>query len=84
MPNVRTIVDGIVAPFRAAERRSTRYVSDGRVWCPSRGDIDVDVCLGCPRLVGRPTMDGHDAIACCRAAVWVDPEMGLVDASAAG
>lgn len=80
MPNVRTIVDGVFAPFREAGRPSTQYVNDGRVWCPRRGDIDVDVCLRCPSLIGRPTMGGHDAIV-CRAATWADPEMGLVDMS---
>lgn len=84
MPNVRTVVDGVFAPFREPGRRSTRYVSDGRVWCPNRGDIDVDTCLRCPRFVGRPTMDGLDAIACCRAAMWVDPEIGRGDGLALG
>ena len=26
------------------------YVSDGRVHCPRRGDIDVDTCIACEAL----------------------------------
>ena len=31
--------------------KTRRYVSEGRVNCPRRGDIDVDVCVVCPELV---------------------------------
>jgi len=29
----------------------TLYVGDGRVACPRRGDVDVDLCATCPELV---------------------------------
>jgi len=32
-------------------------VDDGRVWCPARGDIGVEECVGCPRMLA---FDGHE------------------------
>ena len=41
------------------------YVNEGRVQCPRRGDVDVDVCLTCPELHDvRTDRNGEDVIFC--------------------
>jgi hypothetical protein len=32
-------------------RTAPLVVGEGRVWCPNRGDISIDRCVGCPRFV---------------------------------
>ena len=31
--------------------KSVLYIDNGRVQCPQRGDIDLDLCLLCPDLL---------------------------------
>ena len=42
----------------------TLHVSDGRVSCRIRGDIDVDGCVGCPRLVDLQDEGGREIVLC--------------------
>ncbi len=47
-------------------RRQPReaVVSAGRVWCPRRGDIDVERCGGCPAYRGSRPEGAHEIIRC--------------------
>lgn len=44
--------------------KSTLYVMDGRVQCPRRGDIDVDLCTTCPQLADMRSTRGETVITC--------------------
>ena len=37
--------------FGTRRRAIALLVDNGRVWCPNRGDIEIDECAGCPRFV---------------------------------
>ena len=44
--------------------RAKLYVSDGRVNCPRRGDIDIDTCFACAHL-DDVQRDGDDEVVIC-------------------
>ena len=42
--------------------KTRRYVANGRVWCPIRGDTDLEACLSCGQARSidegpRPSVD---------------------------
>lgn len=48
-------------------------VTDGRVSCPLRGDVDADTCYSCRYLRGVTKGEGGgDAIVCRPQRAWVD------------
>ena len=49
--------------------RTTRFVSDGRVNCPSRGDIDVEECWFCPAVKDIRQEGDEEVVVCSPRAV---------------
>jgi hypothetical protein len=39
-------------------------VADGRVWCPFRGDSDLEECFRCPRLESVESGSAHGKVIC--------------------
>lgn len=62
-------VTKLAATFR---RPVPLLVDNGRVWCPNHGDIGVEECAGCPRLVAY---DGHE-VSCRDDRPWWSSELG--------
>lgn len=53
-----------------------RFVSEGRVSCPRRGDVDIDKCAGCPSLEQVKVRDDGSLVVACKAVripleVWI-------------
>jgi len=46
------------------EKSIELIATGGRVWCPQRGDLDVESCLTCSRLVGSAERDGYIEVRC--------------------
>ena len=44
--------------------RTKRSVNEGRVNCPGRGDIDVEVCMSCADIVELRGEGGEDVVVC--------------------
>jgi hypothetical protein len=44
--------------------KRTLYVNDGRVVCPRRGDIDVEICAVCPSLLDVRHQGDESYITC--------------------
>ena len=58
-------------------RRERRLViADGRVNCPLRGNIDVEVCFACAALV-TILGDGDPVHVSCRPAAGVEDRSGI-------
>jgi hypothetical protein len=53
---------------RTLERRLRRadqhYVDDGTVTCPTRGLVDLDVCITCPHALDVDLGDGVAVLYC--------------------
>lgn len=52
-------------PFGIGTEKSIELIATGgRVWCPLRGDLDVEWCLTCTRVVGSDERDDYTVIRC--------------------
>jgi hypothetical protein len=56
-------------------RQSTeeRIVANGEVWCPVRGVIDVETCVGCASLIDVHRDDADLIVECRPPRVYPDP-----------
>ena len=49
---------------RQLRRADQHFVDDGTVSCPTRGTVDLDVCLTCPRALDVDLGDGVAVLYC--------------------